>query len=238
MVKNKVLIAEIILLGILMVLWFVPSKVSTWLHQYPSIGVLINYLGFIIFVNLFAQLAKYFYAKRNGLPYNRRNNIHFGIENIARVLVGLGSIFAAFGLFGIDIKSLLTSISIVAAAIAIISRDFINDFLIGLYFSFSRNFEINDYVKIGDHRGKITEIDILKIRLLNDDDDLVIIPNFKVYGSEIVNYTKRDIRMMSIDFQLDLKVVDNVEKLEADLISSVAEFSKYIESASYNLKIM
>ena len=107
-----------------------------------------------------------------------------------------------------------------------------------VFFFFSKNFEIEDYVKIADHKGKIAEIDILKIRILNDDDDLVIIPNSKVYSSEIVNYTKRDIRMMSIDFQLDVKLINSIEDLEEELISSVDEFAEYIEPSSYNLKII
>ncbi|MEM6319601.1 MAG: mechanosensitive ion channel domain-containing protein [Bacteroidota bacterium] len=229
---------EIFLLVLLLGIRYVPSALSNWINQRPNVHLVINYLGFVLLFSLATRLIKYLYAKRNRLLRNHRNNIHFGIDNIARVLLGLGFIITVFGLFGIDLKSLLTSLSIVAAAVAIISRDFINDFLVGLYFSFSRNFEINDYIKMGDHRGKTTEIDILKIRLLNDDDDLVIIPNSKIYNSEIINYTKRDIRRMSIDFQLDIKAVSDIESLEKDLITSIADFSEYIEPASYNLKIM
>ena len=118
-------------------------------------------------------------------------------NNIYRILFSLGLITTVFGFFGIDVRTLLTSLSIVAAAFAIISKEFINDLIIGIYNSFSRDFEIEDYVKIDGQKGKILGIGLLKLRLLNDDDVVVFMPNSKVYASEIVNYTKRDIRLMS-----------------------------------------
>ena len=79
---------------------------------------------------------------------------------------------------------------------------------------------------------------MLKIKILNDDDDLVIMPNFKVYFNEIINYTRRDARIMSIDFQVGLKNVISVEELEKDLIRTLDSFSEYIMSKSYNLKVV
>lgn len=79
---------------------------------------------------------------------------------------------------------------------------------------------------------------MLKIKILNDDDDLVIMPNFKVYFNEIINYTRRDARIMSIDFQVGLKNVISIEELEKDLIGTLDSFSEYIMSKSYNLKVV
>jgi small-conductance mechanosensitive channel len=134
--------------------------------------------------------------------------------------------------------TLFTSLSIVAAAFAIISKEFINDLIIGVYNSFSKDFEIDDYVKIDDQKGKILEIGLLKLKLLNDDDVVVFVPNSKVYSNEIVNYTKRDIRQMSIDFQMDIHYVKSIEMLEVELKKSLEGFSEFIVGNSYNLKIV
>jgi len=94
----------------------------------------------------------------NDLSRLQRTNFQYGIDNIARVLITLAGVVFIFQLFGVEFRTLLTSISIVAAAIAIISKDYITDFLVGLYFSFSKDFEINDYVRFGEQKGKITEL--------------------------------------------------------------------------------
>jgi len=98
-----------------------------------------------------------------------------------------------------------------------LTKEYIVDFLSGVYLSFSNTFEINDFVKIDHQKGKIVEIGMLKIKILNDDDDIVIIPNSKVYYSEIINYTKRDLRLMTVDFQIALKYIDSIEQLEKRL---------------------
>lgn len=197
-------------------------------------------LGFVIFLIVIDMLRKslvYIYSKKNSLSTKTAENFNFGINNISKFLIGFGAIVTLFAFFGIDFKSLITSLSIVAAAIAIITKEYISDFIVGLYFSFSSNIEIGDYVKVDDIKGNILEIAMLKIKILNDDDALVIIPNSKVYNSDIVNYTKRDFRSLSIDFQIDINAIKNLELFEAELISSLDPFKEYLEPNSFNLKI-
>jgi MscS family membrane protein len=197
-------------------------------------------LGFVIFLIVVDMLRKslvYIYSKKKSLSTKTAENFNFGINNISKFLIGFGAIVTLFAFFGIDFKSLITSLSIVAAAIAIITKEYISDFIVGLYFSFSSNIEIGDYVKVDDIKGNILEIAMLKIKILNDDDALVIIPNSKVYNSDIVNYTKRDFRSLSIDFQIDINAIKNLELFEAELISSLDPFKEYLEPNSFNLKI-
>lgn len=229
---------ELIILIGLSLLFYHNEEARSYIGNYQVLSPLLNYTYFLIIVDSFARSVKFFYSKNKDLGSGRKDNFHFGVDNIAKLLIGIGLIVTIFGLLGIDFKSLITSLSIVAAAIAIISKEYINDFMTGIYFSFSKNFEINDYVKFGEHKGKVQEIEMLKIKLLNDDDDLVIIPNGKIYNNEIINYTKRDIRLMSIDFQLDTKTIQNIETLEIELMSSLESFDKFIETNTYNLKIV
>ena len=168
----------------------------------------------------------------------KKDNILIGVNNIYRIFFGLGFIVTLFAFFGIDVFTLLTSMSIVAVAFAIISKEFINDLIVGVYNSFSEDFEIGDYVKIDGQKGKILEIGLLKLKLHDDNDVIVFIPNGKAYSNEIVNYTKRDIRQMNIDFQLDIKFVKNIELLEQELIKTLEIYAQYIVENSYNLKIV
>lgn len=206
--------------------------------KHHALKALISFAFFAVTIDVIRRVINFIYKTRRSIPYYKNDNFNYGINNISRFLLFLGLIATIFGLFGIDLKSLITSLSIVAAAIAIITKDYITDFLIGVYFSFSKEFEINDYVQFGAQKGKVHEISMLKIKLLNDDDDLVIIPNAKIYQNEIINYTKRDIRSLSIDFQLDIQAVQSIEALESDLISSLNDFNEYLEMESFNLKIV
>lgn len=197
-----------------------------------------SFLIFYISIILLSNIAKFIYSKKHRIPKNQKNNVYFGLENIARFTLTIGFFLHLLSIFGINPKEFITSLTIVAAAIAIITKEYIVDYLSGLYLSFSNTFEVNDYVKIAEQKGKIVEISMLKVKLLNDDDDLVIIPNSKVHYNEIINYTKRDVRLMSIDFQIALKYINNIEQLEKEIIASLKSFKQYIEPKSYNLKVV
>jgi len=73
---------------------------------------------------------------------------------------------------------------------------------------------------------------------MNDDDDIIYIPNDKVYTAEVINYTKKEIRKISIDFELPLPNNISIEELEKNLEESLKEYSKYIEPNSFNIKIV
>lgn len=237
--QNKIIV--VLELFFLLLLVFGQSSgtiIDTYMDRHPSIRVILNFTSFLVFIDMIRRLIGYTYTRRNRLSEGYQDNFHFGINNIAKVLIGLAGFVSLFGLFGVGLMTLITSMSIVAAAISIILKEYINDFLVGTYFSFSRDFEINDYVKVCGQKGRITEIQMLKIKLLNDDDDMVLIPNSKVYGNEVINYTKRDIRVMSIDFQIDLSLVDNIETLEDELVTSLSDFQEYLDPNSYYLKIV
>lgn len=238
MKKYWIFIINVVLLFGVIYLKFFNAITSKVIVEYYQLQSVLAFIIFYIAINFLSNTVKYFYSKRNKIPKNKKNNVHFGIENIANVTIGIGIFIMLLSVFGINPSELITSLTIVAAAFAILTKEYIVDFLSGIYLSFSNTFEVNDLVKIDNIKGKIVEISMLKVKILNDDDDIVIIPNSKVHYGEIINYTKRDIRLMTVDFQIALKYIDSIEQLEKEIISSLKSFGEYIEPKSYNLKVV
>lgn len=236
--KKLILAVYALLLIAVVYLKYVNTNTKLMIEESHLLSIITSFVIFLFTVNLLSNIAKFIYSTSHRFPKEKKNNVHFGIENIARFTIGIGLILFLLSLFGVNILHFITSLTIVAAAIAILSKEFIVDFLSGLYLSFSNTFEINDYVKIEDQKGKIIEISMLKVKLLNENDDLVSIPNSKVHYQNIINYTKRDARLMNVDFQIALKYVNSIEKLEKEIIGSLRSFSQYIEPKSYNLKVV
>lgn len=193
----------------------------------------------VLVLNLAYHLLRTLYRTRNRITGRQQpDSFTVGLRNVFIIITAFGVAGTLFGYFGIDFKTLFTTLSIVAAAIAIVTKEFLNDLLIGIYLGFSRDYELSDYVKIGEEKGKIVEIGLLKLKLLNDDDDVLIIPNSKVYSSEVTNYTKRDLGLMSIDFQISLAKIQGIDELERELIESLDHFVEFIDQDSYDLKIV
>ena len=192
----------------------------------------------LVVLNLVYEVMRYIYRSRNRLENIIHDGFLIGLRNLFIIFSALVVGATLFGFFGIDFKTLFTTLSIVAAAIAIVTKEFINDILIGVFLGFSKDFEIGDYVKIDTQKGKIVQIGLTKLKLLNDDDDLLIIPNSKVYQHEVTNYTKRDFRILSIDFQIALSKITSIDELESELIHSLDSFREFIHEDSFLLKIV
>lgn len=205
---------------------------------YPILYSIISFLLFFVIVNIVTAILIMAYRLRKNLPYKFSDNVINGINNLYYLIVAFGVAMMILGVFGIDFKSLITSLSIVAAALAIISKEYVNCIISGFFLSFSHEISIDDYVQISGQKGKVLDISLAKITLLNEDDDIIFIPNDKVYLGEIINYTKREIRKVSIDFELNLDYFTSMEELEDNLADSLVDFYSYIEKDSFNVKIV
>jgi small-conductance mechanosensitive channel len=205
---------------------------------FPIFHSIVEFLILLTIVNIVTAALIMIYRLRKNIPYKFTDNVINGVNNLYYLIVTFGVIMMVLGFWGIDFQSLLTSLSIVAAAVAIISKEYVNGIISGIIISFSKEINIDDYVKIANHKGKILDINLTKVTLLNEDDDIIYIPNDKVYMSEIINYTKKEIKKVSIDFELNLDYHTTIESLEKSLVAALKDFDKYIEDGSYNVKIV
>lgn len=217
---------------------FIVSKQKILGGAFHIVESIIEFLLFFTIVNIVTAVLIMIYRLRKNLPYKFTDNVITGINNLYYLIVTFGVIMMILGFWNIDFHKLLTSLSIVAAALAIISKDYVASIISGIIITFSNDISIDDYVKIGTVKGKILDINLTKVILLTDDEDVLFIPNEKVYNSEIINYTKREIKKVSIEFELDIRHASSVGHVESELIQSLAEFNHYIEPNSYYLKIV
>lgn len=233
------LLAELVLLSAVA---FVYSIRESWVDNAGFIGpVLLVILRFLILLfgaSLVVRLLAMFYRGRKHLPYHKRDNVTTGLSNLFLMFIAVYGIISIFGLFGISLGHMFTSLSIVAAAIAIISKDFFADIISGIVISFSKEISIDDHVKIGDHRGKILDINIAKTALLNEDDDIIFLPNSTVFTSDVINYTKKQIKKTSIEFEIPTGSIQSIEELEEQLMQSLVEYHHLIEPNSYYLRVV
>jgi small-conductance mechanosensitive channel len=165
-----------------------------------------------------------------------RDNLIVGLSNLFTIFSVIALAFGLLAIFGLKPSEVFTSLSIFAAAIALISKDFIAEIIVGIYNGFSTKIELDDYVKVGEQKGKIIDLGLQKVTLLSDDDDVIYIPNLKFYNEDIINYTKRDIRSMSVDFSVEPRYISNLGQIERALSTVLLEFKDHL-TEGYELKV-
>ena len=206
--------------------------------MYDVLYSVVSFLLLLTVVNIVTAILIITYRLRKNIPYKYTDNVINGINNLYYIIVTIGVMLMILGFWGIDLKNLLTSLSIVAAAIAIISKEYVSCIISGIIISFSKEINIDDYVRIGDTKGKILDINLTKVTVLNEDDDVIYIPNDRAYMADIINYTKKEIKKVSIDFELGMEYHTTIEQLEDSLSVALKEYYQIIEPNSFNIKIV
>lgn len=196
---------------------------------------LANIVIFLIFLDFVQFVVVGVYRRRHKV--RGEDNFIVGMGHIYSILLVMGTIVGILSLFQIDARQLFTSLSIVFAGLALLTKDYISNMINGMVITFSGQISIGDNVSVGKHRGKIIDITLQNIHLLNDDDDMIFIPNNTLLTSEVINYTKREIKRTSIDFEIDLRHLKTVEELEQSLIDVLSPFQDLIQSDSYYLRV-
>nr|MBP9875235.1 mechanosensitive ion channel [Haliscomenobacter sp.] len=114
--------------------------VKTQYHQWvegknidvQDLDILLGFLIFFLSANMLVVVLSWLYRRRAHLKEQQGDNVVLGIKNIYYLLMAGAVITTILGLFGIDPKTLFTSLSIVAAAIAIVSKDYISEIISGI----------------------------------------------------------------------------------------------------------
>ncbi|PIQ47128.1 MAG: Mechanosensitive ion channel [Cytophagales bacterium CG12_big_fil_rev_8_21_14_0_65_40_12] len=202
------------------------------------ISAIFYYLTSVLIVSFGRISLVFLYLRRRHKESDFKDNFILGINRIASILYVIILLISILYYFNIEIKEFFTSISIVAAAIAIISKDYLVNMINGFILMFSNQLSLNDYIKVGELSGRILDITLLNIVLLSDEDEVVYIPNTLVATSNVVNSTKKNFKKLSFDFELSPEVLGNPDELEDYIIDALKVEFKDLSLEKFSLKII
>jgi small-conductance mechanosensitive channel len=169
-------------------------------------------------------------------PKRKRDNFTIGINHISTIIYGLFITALVMSLLNISIKEAITTLSLIAAALVVMTKDYIANVINGMYMTFTKIINIGDQVAIGQSKGKIMDITLTNVHLLNEDDDIIYIPNNRIFSEEIINYTRRDLKKSSIDFQINPVTVHDIDQLEKEIWNAIQSYHAEIKPDTFAIK--
>ena len=208
--------------------------------NYPRIdkaaGAVMVFLGPSLVISVVRLIVIYWYIRKHKFKNNVKDNFILGINRIESILNTVFMVVAAITLFDITLDKFIFSVSIVAAAIAVTFKDYINNMINGLIIMFSDRLSLGDHIRIGEHEGKILDITLINMILQNEDSDMVIIPNSLAFSSVIVNQSKQNIKKLSIEFDMSLANGFTPEYLENHLNKIIHSYSENVVEGGLTVK--
>jgi MscS family membrane protein len=135
------------------------------------------------------------------------------------VAIIIGVIMFSKFVFNFDISSLITGISIVTAAVALATKESLENLIASFIIFFDKPFTLGDLVKVESVTGTVEKIGLRSTRIRTDQKTFLTIPNKKMVDSILDNLSLRTQRKAEIRLELHFRttaqqVDDLIRKIE------------------------
>jgi small conductance mechanosensitive channel len=103
-------------------------------------------------------------------------------------------------------ENILLILGSAGIAIGFAFKDYVSSLIAGVVIIYDRPYRTGDWVKIDEAYGEVKQVGLRAVRLVTPDDTVVVIPNLKIWTSNIYNSNdgQRDLQCVA-DFYLEPK---------------------------------
>ena len=240
-VRKRNFVIKLVILIVLEVIYAGDTFFRPFLEKFEIWNQIIRALIFLISANLIIALGRFITLRiylRQREETKVQPNFVLGIDRIEGLLNSFAILISSMLAFGIKPLEFLTSITIVAAAIALLTKDYITNIVNGLIMMFSDQLEIGDKIQIGRHTGFIRDITLINLVLQNDAGEIILIPNSMALNTDVVNFSKNNTHQVIFDFEISSKNEIYLDALENTLTENLKKYPEIVFSEGAQLNVL
>jgi small conductance mechanosensitive channel len=136
-------------------------------------------------------------------------------------------ILAALAHLGVQTTSFIAVIGAAGLAVGLALQGSLANFAAGVLMLIFRPFKVDDFIEGAGVSGVVEEINIFTTHLRTLDNKTVIIPNAKITGDNITNYTRKEKRRVDLVVGVSYKDdIGNVKRVISDVLGGDARVLK------------
>jgi MscS family membrane protein len=148
------------------------------------------------------------------------------------LLLILGVVLVLKFAFGYPVSSLITGLSLAGAAIALATRESIENLIASFIIFFDRPFATGDLVKVQTFTGTVEKIGLRSTRIRTDQKTYVTVPNKQMVDSILDNLTLRTQRRFFVQLDISDRISpQTIEQLILQLRGVLLERKSEIENS-------
>ena len=174
-----------------------------WLKDHTP-GILVKLATIVLVLFVFGILARV--ARKVVDKAVSRANVESS-ELLRRLFVGMASklmwviaFLVILSVFGIDVGPMLAGLGIAGFVLGFALQDTLSNFAAGLMIMAYRPFDVGDVVSAAGVKGKVDSVSLVSTVITTFDNQILIVPNNKVWGDVINNVTAQDTRRVDLVF--------------------------------------
>lgn len=133
------------------------------------------------------------------------------IENIIGFVFWVILFVIILANLGVDVSGLIAGLGIMGFIVGFALKDTLGNLASGMFILFHKPFKVGDWVNIGGVVGGVEKVGIAACTLNSPDNVKITIPNSKIWGDTIQNYTGNKIRKI-FNLQVGISYSDDIGK--------------------------
>ena len=137
-------------------------------------------------------------------------------------------VIAALAKLGIQTTSFIAVLGAAGLAVGLALQGSLTNFAAGVLMIIFKPFKVGDFIEGGGGTGVVEEIGIFATALKSPDNKKIIVPNGKLTGDTIVNYTANDTRQIEIVTRVSYG--DDLDKVRKVLEQILAEDGRVLKA--------
>ncbi|ARR49587.1 mechanosensitive ion channel family protein [Photobacterium damselae subsp. damselae] len=224
------------------VIW---SIASSWTHELGSwvfanapqmlfkilIFVLIIFLARVL-KNLTRKMVKRAVTSPNLKMSQLMQEFFISMSGKGVFCIGL---LIALSQIGLDLTPILTGFGVAGVIIGFALQDTLSNFASGMMLLIYRPFDVGDFVEAGSVSGKVSHMSLVNTTIKTFDNQIIIVPNSKIWGDIIKNVTHERVRRVDMIFGISYS--DDIELTEKVLHEIVESHESVLRSPEPTIKL-
>ncbi|MFC1666390.1 mechanosensitive ion channel family protein [Candidatus Omnitrophota bacterium] len=131
------------------------------------------------------------------------------VKNISYVGLMVFVVIAALGKLGIQTTSFIAVIGAAGLAVGLALQGSLSNFAAGVLLIIFKPFKVGDFIAVSGTMGTVVEIQIFNTILDHFDNRRIVVPNSKVTGDNITNFSA--IQKRRVDLVFGISYSDNIK---------------------------
>lgn len=148
------------------------------------------------------------------------------------IAVGLTVVLS---ILGVDISPVFALIGGASFILAFALQDTLGNLASGVMIMINQPFDEGDYITVAGVSGTVSSLSITSTTVLTPDNQVIVIPNSKVWGDTITNATRSDTRR--IDLVFGVSYSDDLEKVHRVLTDILAHEPRVLKEPEPTIAI-
>ncbi len=158
------------------------------------------------------------------------------VSRLTRIALLTFIIIAALAALGIQTASFIAVLGAAGLAIGFALQGSLSNFAAGVMLIIFRPFKVGDYVEAGGSNGVVEAIHIFNTILTTPDNKKVIVPNSKITGDNIINYSAKDRRRIDLVFGISYE--DDIKKAKQILDRILSEDNRILKDPPHTVAVV